>query len=248
MILEVNDIEKRFGGIKALDKVSFSIEKNTVIGLIGPNGSGKTTLLNVVSGFLVPDKGTILFEGRDITHLKPYEISCLGLYRTFQITRLFRGITVLESMLLASKSQNDGVFPIFFDRKRLLGQERWDSQKALEILDFLEIEHLRHEYAMALSGGQQKLLSLGMVLMADPHMVLLDEPVAGVNPTLANKIFEKVMQEKQKRTFLVIEHNIDILMNFCDTIYVMNKGKLVASGTPEEIQCNETVIDVYLGG
>jgi ABC-type branched-subunit amino acid transport system ATPase component len=121
-------------------------------------------------------------------------------------------------------------------------------QKAVEILDFLEIEHLKHEYAVALSGGQQKLLSLGMALMADPRMVLLDEPVAGVNPTLANKIFEKVMLEKEKRTFLVVEHNIDILMNFCDIIYVMNKGRIVASGTPDEVQRNETVIDVYLGG
>jgi len=151
-------------------------------------------------------------------------------------------------MLLASQRQDHGVSPIFFKRKKLIDQERLDIQNALEILDFLEIEHLRHEYAGALSGGQQKLLSLGMMLMADPKMVLLDEPVAGVNPTLANKIFDKVMQEKQKRTFLVIEHNIDILMSFCDIIYVMNKGKLVASGTPEEIRCNETVIDVYLGG
>ncbi|MBU3966245.1 MAG: ATP-binding cassette domain-containing protein, partial [Euryarchaeota archaeon] len=125
---------------------------------------------------------------------------------------------------------------------------RWDIQKAFEILDFLEIGHLRHEYASALSGGQQKLLSIGMALMAEPGMVLLDEPVAGVNPTLANKIFKKVMQEKKKRTFLIIEHNIDILMNFCDIIYVMNKGQIVASGTPEEIQNNKTVIDVYLGG
>lgn len=248
MILEVKDIEKSFGGIKALDGVSVSIENNTISGLIGPNGSGKTTLLNTVSGFLAPDKGTVYFGGKDITSLPPFQVSRLGMTRTFQITRLFRGMTVLESMLLASKTQDDGLFPVFFNRKKLMETERRDVQKAVEILDFLEIEHLKHEYAVALSGGQQKLLSLGMALMADPSMVLLDEPVAGVNPTLANKIFKKVMLEKEKRTFLVVEHNIDILMNFCDIIYVMNKGRIVASGTPDEVQRNETVIDVYLGG
>jgi len=248
MILEVNDIEKSFGGIKALDGVSISIGNNSIAGLIGPNGSGKTTLLNTISGFLTPDKGTIYFGGRDITSLPPFQVSRLGITRTFQLTRLFRGMTVLESLLLASKTQDDGLFPVFFNRKKLMDIERWDVQKAVEILDFLEIEHLKHEYAVALSGGQQKLLSVGMALMADPRMVLLDEPVAGVNPTLANKIFKKVMLEKEKRTFLVIEHNIDILMNFCDIIYVMNKGRIVASGTPDEVQRNETVIDVYLGG
>jgi branched-chain amino acid transport system ATP-binding protein len=248
MILEVNDIKKSFGGIKALDGISIGIEENAIIGLIGPNGSGKTTLLNTVSGFIAPDKGTVFFDKKDITSLPPYKVARLGMTRTFQITRLFRGMTVLESMLLASKTQDDGLFPIFFNRKKLIDRERWDVRKAVEILDFLEIGHLKYEYTVALSGGQQKLLSLGMALMADPCMVLLDEPVAGVNPTLANKIFEKVMLEKEKRTFLVIEHNIDILMNFCDIIHVMNKGRIVASGTPDEIQSNETVIDVYLGG
>ncbi len=248
MILEVNDIEKSFGGIRALDGVSIGIKENAVAGLIGPNGSGKTTLLNTISGFITPDKGTIFFEGKEITSFQPYEVSRLGMTRTFQLTRLFRGMTVLESMLLASRTQDDGLFPVFFNRKKLMDRERWDVQKAVEILDFLEIENLKHEYAVSLSGGQQKLLSLGMALMADPSMVLLDEPVAGVNPTLANKIFEKVMLEKEKRTFLIIEHNIDILMNFCDIIYVMNKGRIVASGIPDEIQRNETVIDVYLGG
>ncbi len=248
MILEINDVEMSFGGIKALDGVSIGIEENAIVGLIGPNGSGKTTLLNTVSGFIAPDKGTVFFDGRDITSFPPYKVARLGMIRTFQLTRIFRGMTVLESMLLASKTQDDRILPLFFKRKKLMDRERLDVQKAVEILDFLEIGKLKHEYAVALSGGQQKLLSLGMALMADPRMVLLDEPVAGVNPTLANKIFEKVMLEKEKRTFFVIEHNIDILMNFCDIIYVMNKGKIVASGTPDEIQRNETVIDVYLGG
>lgn len=248
MILQVKDLEKSFGGIKALDGVSLDIEDNTIVGLIGPNGSGKTTLLNMVSGFMLPDKGRVSFKGEDISSLKPFEVSRLGICRTFQLTRLFGRMTVLESMLLASKLQDDGLYSVFFNWKKVLKQERMDVEKAEEILGFLEIEHLKHEYAHALSGGQQKLLSLGMVLMAGPQMVLLDEPVAGVNPTLANKIFEKVVAEKEKRTFLVVEHNIDILMSFADIIYVMNKGRIVASGTPEEIQSNEKVIDVYLGG
>jgi len=248
MILQVRDIEKSFGGIKALDGISFGIEEGTIVGLIGPNGSGKTTLLNVISGFMPPDKGWISFKGEDVSSLKPFEVSRLGIRRTFQLTRLFGRMTVLEGMLLASKLQDDGLYTVFFNWKKVLSQEKDDVKRAEEILGFLDIGHLKHEYAYALSGGQQKLLSLGMVLMADPMMVLLDEPVAGVNPSLANKIFEKVVEEKEKRTFLVVEHNIDILMNFCDIIYVMNKGRIVASGTPEEIQSNEKVIDVYLGG
>lgn len=248
MILKISDIEKSFGGIRALNGVSLDIEDNTIVGLIGPNGSGKTTLINVISGFIKPDKGRIQFEDKEITHLEPFEISHHGIYRTFQLTKLFRNMTVLESILLASKTQDDGLNQVFFNWRKVLDQERAETEKALKILDFLEIEHLMHEYAQALSGGQQKLLSLGMALMADPRVVLLDEPVAGVNPTLAKKIFEKIVLENEKRTFLIIEHNIDILMDFCDIIHVMNKGKIVASGTPEEIQGNEKVLDIYLGG
>lgn len=248
MILQVKDIEKSFGGIKALDGVSLDLEENTIVGLIGPNGSGKTSLINVISGFIPPDSGRIQFDGRDISSSKPHEIARLGLCRTFQLTRIFRRMTVIECMLLASKAQDEGLFNLFFKGKDITERERMDIEKARRILESLEIEHLLNEYSSALSGGQQKLLSIGMVQMAGPRLVLLDEPVAGVNPTLANKIFEKIERDKEKTTFLVIEHNIDILMNFCERIYVMNKGKIVASGTPEQIQCNETVIDVYLGG
>ncbi len=248
MILQVQDVQKSFGGVKALDGVSLGIDENTIVGLIGPNGSGKTTLINVISGFLKVDTGRIYFEGKEISSFRPFEIARLGICRTFQLTRIFRGLTVLENMLISSNMQKEGLWQLLFNRKKMIMQEKADEQVAGGILEFLEIDHLKHEYAHSLSGGQQKLLSLGMALMADPGMVLLDEPVAGVNPTLANKIFEKVVIEKEKRTFLVVEHNIDILMDFCDMIYVMNKGKIVVVGTPGEIQNNETVIDVYLGG
>lgn len=248
MILSVKDIKKSFGGIKALDGVTLDIKKNTIIGLIGPNGSGKTSLINVISGFIPKDSGYIEFDGREISSFKPYEIARMGLCRTFQLTRIFRRMTVMECMLLASKALDDDLSGMFLNGKEIHIKERKEIEKAKKILELLEIGQLSNEYSSALSGGQQKLLSIGMIRMAKAKLVLLDEPVAGVNPTLANKIFENIREEKEKCTFLVIEHNIDILMNFCDTIYVMNKGKIVASGTPDEIKCNENVIDVYLGG
>lgn len=248
MILSLKDIEKSFGGIKALDGVGFDIQRNTIVGLIGPNGSGKSTLINVISGFLTPDRGNIQFDGNNISSLEPYEIARSGLCRTFQLTRIFRRMTVLECMLMASRKQDEGLFNIFFKRNEISRQEKKDKEKAMKILESLEIIHLCNEYTGALSGGQQKLLSLGMVEMTEPVLALLDEPVAGVNPSLANRIFERIEKDKEKTTFLVIEHNIDVLMDFCDMIYVMNKGMIVASGTPGEIQRNETVMDAYLGG
>ncbi|HIH45370.1 MAG TPA: ABC transporter ATP-binding protein [Candidatus Methanoperedenaceae archaeon] len=248
MILEIDGIKKSFGGLVALDGALLEVRNNTIVGLIGPNGSGKTTLLNVISGFLVPEGGSIRFNGMDITGFRPFEIARLGLCRTFQLTRLFRRLTVLENMLLASRTQDDSLGSVFISRKKLALHEKADAKRAADILDFLEIGHLGNEYAGSLSGGQQKLLNLGMMLMSEPGMVLLDEPVAGVNPSLANRIFEKILKEKEHRTFLVVEHNVDVLMNFCDYIFVMNRGRIVASGTPDEIQCDETVIEVYLGG
>ncbi len=248
MILRVKDIEKNFGGLKALDGVSLDINKNTIVGLIGPNGSGKTTLINVISGFISPESGSIEFNGKDILSMEPHQIAQLGICRTFQLTRVFRRLTVLECMLLASKTHDDGLLGLFMNPGKVSRDRKADIERARKLLLALDIGHLGNEYARTLSGGQQKLLSFGMVQMAQPQFVLLDEPIAGINPTLANKIFEKIELEKKRTTFLVIEHNIDILMNFCDEIYVMNKGKITAFGTPEEIQCNKCVIDVYLGG
>ncbi len=248
MILTVKNIEKSFGGVKALDDVNLDIEKRSITGLIGPNGSGKTTLINIISGFMAPDSGIIRFDNKDISSLRPHEIAGLGVCRTFQFTRIFRRMTVHECMLLSSKAQDANLSGIFLNSKRNLTIVRKDTEKARLILESLEIGHLMNEYAGVLSIGQRKLLSLGMVLMACPRLVLLDEPVAGVNPGLAQKIFDRIQQEKERTTFVIIEHNVDILMKFCDNIFVMNKGKIVASGKPEEIQYNENVIDAYLGG
>ncbi|MFQ6055047.1 MAG: ABC transporter ATP-binding protein [Methanosarcinales archaeon] len=250
-ILVVKDLHKSFGGVTALNGVSLSIDSKSIIGLIGPNGSGKTTLFNVITGFYTSDKGEVYLEGERINGLSTHDISLKGLIRTFQITRVFPKMTVLENMLVAPKKQiGEGIFSSFFNWKKVLDQEYFNKKKAYELLKFLEIEPLKDEYAGNLSGGQQKILDLGRVLMTDPKIVLLDEPIAGVNPTLAKKIFEKIIDLRNHKdmTFLIVEHNMDLLMNYCEKIYVMNKGQIVAYGTSSEIQNNEKVIEVYLGG
>ncbi len=250
-MLTVKDVHKSFGGVKALDGASLKVKEHSIMGLIGPNGSGKTTLYNVVTGFYPPDMGEVLFRDESLIGLKPYETSLKGLARTFQITRVFPRMTVLENMLVAPTGQKgENLSSAFLKWRDVLNQEVAYAQKALRLLRFLEIDHLRDEYAGNLSGGQQKLLELGRILMMDPKIILLDEPVAGVNPTLAVKIFDKIkdLREEGDMTFVIVEHNMDVVMSFCDEIYVMNKGQVVAEGTPEEIQRDESVIEAYLGG
>jgi ABC-type branched-subunit amino acid transport system ATPase component len=250
-ILRINDVHKSFGGINALNGVTLDISESSIIGLIGPNGSGKTTLFNVITAFYPIDSGEIYFNGRNITGLETHQISLSGLVRTFQITRIFPKLTVIENMLTAAKEQRgENLFSVFFKGKIVSKQEFDNIEKALDILKFLEIYHLRDEFGGNLSGGQLKLLELGRALMMDPGMLLLDEPVAGVNPTLANKIFDRIvdLKDRENISFLIVEHNMDVVMSFCDRIYVMNKGEIVARGTPEEIQTEEKVIEAYLGG
>ena len=249
-LLETRAISKSFGGVVALDAVDLKIETNSITALIGPNGSGKTTLFNVLSGFIPPDSGRVIFMEKDITGLSPDRISLKGLTRTFQIPRLFSKMTLLENMLTAPKNQSgEGLARLFTSRKEIERQETRNADNAMHLLNLLGIDHLANEYAANLSGGQQKLLELGRALMADPDMILLDEPVAGVNPTLAKKVFERIIELRNSldKTFLVVEHNMDIVMNFCDRIGVMHRGQLVAEGTPKEIARNEQVLQIYLG-
>jgi len=247
--LTVKDLHKNFGGLEALDGVSFGIQERTVVGLIGPNGSGKTTLFNVVTGIYPLDRGEIYFYGDRLNGLKPHEILLKGIGRTFQITRIFPRMTVMENMLVAPKGQlGENLLSVFLRGRDVTEQESRLVKEASELLKFLEIDHLSNEYAASLSGGQLKLLELGRILMAHPKMILLDEPVAGVNPTLAQKIFDRILKLRDKGlTFLIVEHNMDVVMSFCDKIYVMNKGQIVAEGNPEEIQRNEEIIEIYLG-
>lgn len=250
-ILEIKNVTKTFGGIKALDEISMSISENTLTGFIGPNGCGKTTLFNVISGVFKCDSGSIAFRGTEITGLSPNEINKLGLSRTYQDTRLYPELTVIENLMLPPKFQKGEKVPnIFTRRKEVFQMEDNLLDKTLEILDLLEIRHMGYEYAKNLSGGQSKLVDLGRVLMSDPDVLLLDEPTAGVNPVLTQKLFQKIisLRDDLNLTIMIIEHDMDVIMKpEVDHIYVANYGKIIISGRPEEIKKNQQVIEAYLG-
>lgn len=249
-MLKVIDIHKSFGGLKALDGISLEVERGSITGLIGPNGSGKTTLFNVISGFYPKDAGEIYLKGKRIDELPPDEVARKGLGRTFQISQAPERMTVLENMLLAPKGQTgEGLLNIFFGKNRILQQETENLEKAHHILSVVELIDLGNEYAGNLSGGQKKLLALGRILMADPEIILLDEPTAGVNPTL-NKSLMRLVEELRKggKTFFLVDHNMKVISEICDRVYVLDFGRKIAEGTPREIQENEEVLEAYLSG
>lgn len=250
-MLSIENIEKNFGSLKALDKVSLEVEGDSIVGLIGPNGSGKTTLFNVISGFYEKDGGEIYFKGDRIDGLSPDKIAQKGLCRTFQVSKAPEKLTVLENMLLAAKHQlGENPFSAMFMRPQVLKSEKANLERALELLNMLQLAHLKNDYAGDLSGGQKKLLSLGRVFMLDPDMILLDEPTAGVNPTLRVQLMDaiKQLQNSEKKAFFIIEHSMKVISSICDKVYVLNFGQKMAEGTPEEIQQNEQVLHAYLGG
>ena len=250
-MLEIKNVHKSFGGLKAVDGCSLSIKKGLITGLIGPNGAGKTTLFNVITGHYKPDGGSILFNDQDIGGLAPHQIFGKKLYRTFQITREFAQMSVLENLMLMPEGQiGEKFWNTWFKVKGIKQQETENKDKALEVLEFVELIDLQNEYAGSLSGGQKKLLELARSMMADPEMVLLDEPGAGINPTLMKKLMHNIQTlcEQKGITFLLIEHDMDLVMNLCDPVIVMSEGKKLAEGTAEEIKCNEQVLEAYLGG
>ena len=250
--LRVSDLEKTFGGIVAVDGASFSVERGSITGLIGPNGAGKSTTFNLITGVYAPDSGRVFFEGEDITSLVPHQVAERGLVRTFQITRELSEMTVLENMLLAFKRQRGealwrSVTPVV--RRQVVEEERKLLERVWEILELFEIDHLAHEEAGNLSGGQRKLLELSRALLTDPEMLLLDEPMAGVNPTLEKKLLDRIHDLKaQGYTFLIVEHDMDVIMENCERVIVMHQGTVLSEGTPAEIQADERVIEAYLGG
>ncbi len=249
-ILKLESVRKQFGGIHAVDGLSMSVNHREIVGLIGPNGSGKTTLFNVISGVLKPDRGIVRFDGTRIDGMSPDKIYKLGLVRSFQTPRLFRRMTVMDNVVFAARGQlGDGLGPSLAKRRAWREQEEELEKKALGILDFLELTRLKDDYPSSLSGGQLKLLEIGRSLMSDPKMLLLDEPAAGVNPYLAAKIFEKIRELRASLglTFLIIEHRMELLLSYVDNLRVMHKGRVIAEGTPDEIQKTEQVIQVYLG-
>ncbi|WP_227354071.1 ABC transporter ATP-binding protein [Haladaptatus salinisoli] len=249
--LRVDDLRKTFGGITAVDGATFSVEQGSLTGLIGPNGAGKSTTFNLITGVHTPDGGSVRFDGEDITGLRPYQIANRGLVRTFQIARELSEMTVLENMMLAPAGQSGeklwrSVTPGF--RGDVRREEEAVLERAWEMLEFFEIDHLAEEYSGNLSGGQRKLLEMARALMTDPKMVLLDEPLAGVNPSLEKKLLAHVHELRENGyTFLLVEHDMDVIMNNCERVIVMHQGKVLAEGRPEAIRANDRVIDAYLG-
>jgi len=250
--LQVENLRKTFGGIVAVSDVSFEIERGTLTGLIGPNGAGKSTTFNLITGFHDPDGGTVRFNGEDVTGLAPNRLADRGLVRTFQIARELSEMTVLENMMLAPKGQLGesairSVLPGL--RGEVVAQEEEMLDRAWEMLEFFDIAHLAEEYSGNLSGGQRKLLELARALMTDPDMLLLDEPFAGVNPSLEERLLDHVHElREQGYTFLLVEHDMDLIMQNCERVIVMHQGEVLADGTPAEIKGNEQVVDAYLGG
>jgi branched-chain amino acid transport system ATP-binding protein len=251
-LLRVRDLRKRFGGITAVDGVSFEVTSGTMTGLIGPNGAGKSTTFDLVTGIQRPDGGQVHFDGTDVTGARPNVVANRGLVRTFQIARELRQMTVLENVMLAPRGQRGetlwrAVLP--GARSGVERQERELRERAWETLEFFEIDHLAEEYAGTLSGGQRKLLEMARVLMTDPQMVLLDEPLAGVNPSLEEKLLARLHDLRDEGyTFLLVEHDMDVIMNHCDPLIVMHQGQVLVTGSPERVRNDERVLEAYLGG
>lgn len=248
-MLEIKDLEKDFGGIKAVHSCSFKVKKGTITGLIGPNGAGKTTLFNLISGIYTPDKGEIWFNGEQINRLKPHQIFRKRLMRTFQISRELQKMTVLENLMLIPYGQSgEDLWNVWFSPKKVKTQEDGNKKKALEVLEFIELIHLKNEYAGNLSTGQKKLLEIARTMMGDPEMILLDEPGAGVNKTLMKKLVEDIRKINAKgKTFLLIEHDMDLVMSLCDPIIVMSEGTKLTEGSASQIKSDPRVLGAYLG-
>jgi len=249
-VLKVENLSKSFGGINAVQSCSLAVEKGTITGLIGPNGAGKTTLFNLMTGFHEPDSGRVYFKEEDITDLEPHEIFERNLFRTFQITREIQEMTVLENLMLIPRRQTgESLWNAWFNRNLVSREEDGHKETALEVLDFLEMEDRKYDLAKNLPGGEKKLLDLGRMMMAEPEMVLLDEPGSGVPPSLQNKVNNHVREISKERgiTFLVVEHDMNIIMDLCDPIIVLVDGKKLTEGGPEEVRNDEQVIEAYLG-
>jgi len=247
--LTVRNVVKSFGQLRALDGVSLEVKERTLCTLIGPNGSGKTTLINVISGFYKPDAGQVLYDSRDITGWPPHRIYRLGLARTFQIPSLFWKLTVLENLLVAEKTHPGESFLRALLRSGWRRREEEAAERALRILELLGLGELWDRPAYALSGGQMKLLEIGRALMTGARLLLLDEPVSGVNPTLAHEVFSSLVRLRNELgiTFLIVEHRLDIALSYIDHIYAMAYGRVIASGLPEKVINEPEVIEAYLG-
>jgi len=248
-MLEVSGLVKAFGSLRAVDGIDLAIDAGTITGLIGPNGAGKTTLFNLIAGTLAPEAGAIRFMGERIDRLTPDRIFARGLARTFQVPRPFPQMTVLENLMLASPRQAGERFWNNWVRPgRVRGEERRARESAMEVLELCALADRAGETAGRLSGGQQKLLELARVLVAEPKLILLDEPAAGVNPVLLETLVDRIVRlNRQGVTFLVIEHNLDLVMSVCRPIAVMAQGRLIYHGDAAGVRKDRRVLDAYLG-
>ena len=249
-ILEVNNVSKSFGGVKANVDISMSVEKGKIVGLIGPNGSGKTTLFNVITGNLKPDTGKVFYNGVDITNKESHDLFHLGVLRTFQIAHEFSNMTVIENLMVVPGNQKgERLLYSLMNSQKIKKEDELIKDKAMEVLKFLKIEHLKNERAGNLSGGQKKLLELARTMMVDAKIVFLDEVGAGVNKTLLRDISESIFKLNQDKgyTFCMIEHDFNFISELCDPVIVLAEGSVLFKGSAEEVKSNEQVIESYLG-
>lgn len=249
-MISVEDLHMHFGGIRAVNGASLRFEKGAITGLIGPNGAGKTTLFNVITGAHKPTSGKVYLDGQEITGLQPHQLFKKGLLRTFQIAHEFSSLTVLENLMMVGADQpGEKLMHAWFNNRLVQQHEHQLREKAGEVIEFLQIGHLKNELAGNLSGGQKKLLELGRTMMANAKIVFLDEVGAGVNRTLLKTIGSSIQRLNQEHgyTFCMIEHDMEFITRLCDPVIVMAEGKLLTQGTAEEIRANAEVIDAYLG-
>jgi neutral amino acid transport system ATP-binding protein len=250
-ILAIDGLVKHFGGIAAVNGASFDVERNSVTALIGPNGAGKTTLFNVITGFYRAERGSVQFQGQEIIRRPPHVIARLGMVRTFQITKALAKMPVIDNMMLAAPNQpGEHLYNLVVRLAAVRAREREVRERAAELLELFQLRKLADEYAGALSGGQRKLLEFARALMAEPTMLLLDEPMAGINPTLGARLLEHMHQLRADPgiTFLFVEHDMEVVMGHSDKVVVMAEGRVIAQGPPDEMRRDRRVIDAYLGG